>query len=63
MYEIQIGIGYNWEHMGADDDAPCYYTTRKEAEEELYDMWREMDVQQMEYTMDDYQICEVKPNE
>lgn len=55
MYEIVMEIGNDWENLGNQ-----YYASRKEAELELLDHWQEMDIQQMDYSMDDYAICEVK---
>ena len=55
LYEIQVNIDDDWKILNQ-----YHYTSKKVAELALYDHWRELDLQQIDYKMDNYLICEVK---
>jgi hypothetical protein len=59
-FEVQtrFGIG-NWENVWHDGEELTYFNSPEEAQEELEDMFEEMELQGMDYDRDDYRIMQV----
>lgn len=60
-YEVQTNFGRgNWENVWHDDDATLtYFDTVEEALQEIDDLIEEMELQGMDYDIEDYRIMPV----
>jgi hypothetical protein len=59
-YEVQTSFGRgNWENVWHDGEELTYFNSPEEAQEELEDMFEEMELVGMDYDRDDYRIMPV----
>lgn len=59
-YEVQTRFGRgNWENVWHDGEETSYFDSPEEAQEEIDDLIEEMELQGMDYDIEDYRIMPV----